>query len=160
MTPHCDGHGSIARAITGLGPDTPMETNASGGRQSRTSYDFTLLDPAAMFRLAEVMRYGAEKYGPDNWRLISTRESVNHCIGHLYAWLAGDTSDDHLGHAFARAHIALAVALQSPMPRCSAAPARDELRAHLAGRPGGGLAARLGGDAHCPRRPHNYATTT
>ena len=51
-------------------------------------------------------QYGAEKYGETrlqrNYTKIPADEHINHAIQHLYAYLAGDTSDDHLGHALVR----------------------------------------------------------
>jgi len=64
----------------------------------------------AIFAVAQVAKYGAEKYGETrtnrNYTKIPTDEHINHCIQHLYAYLAGDTSDDHLGHAVVRAMFA------------------------------------------------------
>ena len=34
---------------------------------------------------------------------------MNHAVQHLYAYLAGDTSDDHLAHAILRAMFAFEV---------------------------------------------------
>jgi hypothetical protein len=95
--------------IAGVGPDTPLETNSRGGKQSASPYRFDLMDPVAQFALAEVLAQGAEKYGVDNWRKIDARSHVNHLLQHVYAWLAGDTTDDHLEHAYARAMMALAM---------------------------------------------------
>jgi len=36
--------------IPGVGDDAPMEVNQFGGRQSKMEYDFTQLDPLAMFQ--------------------------------------------------------------------------------------------------------------
>lgn len=63
-----------------------------------------------MFAAAEVAKYGADKYGETihsrNYTKIPVEEHINHAIQHLYAYLAGDTSDDHLGHAIVRAMFA------------------------------------------------------
>jgi hypothetical protein len=63
----------------------------------------------AFLAVAEVLDGGARKYGPDNWRRIDVREHLNHCITHLFAYLAGDGSDDHLEHAACRAMMALEI---------------------------------------------------
>jgi len=67
-----------------------------------------------MFAAAEVAQYGAEKYGEDfyhrNYTKISAEEHINHAVQHLYAFLAGDATDDHLGHAILRAMFAYEVA--------------------------------------------------
>jgi hypothetical protein len=93
-----------------------VAVNERGGKQSATIYRFYLMDPAAMFNLAEVLGYGAAKYGIDNWRNITTQEHLNHLLQHVYAWLAGDKQDNHLGHALCRAMFALAMELQGGTP--------------------------------------------
>ena len=97
-------------SIEGVGPETAITTNEKGGKQSDTPYRFDLIDAKAMFRLAQVMAYGAKRYAPNNWRLITKEDHINHALQHLYAYLAGDKQDDHLGHALAR--IMMAVALE------------------------------------------------
>jgi hypothetical protein len=93
-----------------LGPDAERVTNAAGGMQSKLEHDFTLTDPVANFKLAEVLTIGKERYAKDNWRLISVESHLNHLLNHINAYLAGDTQDDHLGHALCRAHMAVAKA--------------------------------------------------
>ena len=67
-----------------------------------------------MFAAAEVAQYGAARYDEDfyhrNYTKIPVEEHINHAIAHLYAFLAGDESDDHLGHAIVRAMFAYEVA--------------------------------------------------
>lgn len=67
-----------------------------------------------MFAAAEVARYGAEKYGETvddrNYTKIPSADHINHAVQHLFACLAGDTSDDHLGHAIVRCMFAYEVA--------------------------------------------------
>jgi hypothetical protein len=66
-----------------------------------------------MFAAAQVARYGAERYDETftdrNYTKIPPEDHANHAIQHLYAYLAGDTSDDHLGHAIVRAMFAYEV---------------------------------------------------
>lgn len=92
--------------------DAPTAVNEMGGKQSDTGTRFDLIDPKALFSMAAVLDYGAKKYGADNWRAISVHDHINHAIMHAYAWLDGDTSDDHLGHFLCRAMFAQAVELQ------------------------------------------------
>ena len=104
--------------ILGVQPDVPTETNKNGGKQSKTPYAFHFLPPSAMFAAAGVAKYGAEKYGETlsdrNYKKISAEEHVNHAIQHLFAYLAGDTSDDHLAHAILRAMFAYEVDHENP----------------------------------------------
>ena len=96
--------------IPGLGKDASVSVNERGGKQSALPYRFDLIDPHALFALAKVLHMGAEKYGEDNWRNITVREHLNHLLAHVYAYLAGDTQEEHLEHAFCRAMMALALA--------------------------------------------------
>ncbi len=86
-------------AITGVGPETPTAVNAHGGRQSDVPYRADLLQPHALLRIAAIMKYGADKYGANNWHSIPSAEHLNHALVHLLAHLSGDAQDDHLGHA-------------------------------------------------------------
>ena len=92
--------------IDGVGADVPVTTNENGGKQSRTPYGFHLLPTSAIFDAAKVAAEGAAKYGETfrkrNYTKISTEDHLNHAIQHIYAFLAGDKQDDHLGHAIVR----------------------------------------------------------
>ncbi len=95
--------------IPGVGTDAPTETLSNGAKQAATPYRFDLIDAPALFEMAKVLHNGAQKYGENNWRGIPVEGQLNHVLQHVYAYLAGDTSDDHLSHAFCRAMMALAV---------------------------------------------------
>jgi hypothetical protein len=48
------------------------------------------------------MAHGAEKYGEGNWlRGMPVKFLLNHALGHIFQYLDGDRSEDHLGHAAA-----------------------------------------------------------
>lgn len=59
-------------------------------------------------RIAKVLQYGADRYEPNNWRLIPQEEHINHALIHIMAQLAGDTQDDHIDHALCRLMMAYA----------------------------------------------------
>lgn len=92
--------------IAGIEPDAPVTVNENGGKQSDTPYGFHLVPSSAIFDAAKVLKYGADKYGETfehrNYNKISTVDHLNHALQHIYAFLAGDTQDDHLGHALVR----------------------------------------------------------
>lgn len=98
----------VFAAADGLSPDAPIGTNARGGKQSETGCRFDLLDPKALFAMARTLHHGC-KYGEDNWRLISTKEHINHVLMHIFGWMAGDTQDEHLEHALTRMMMAVAM---------------------------------------------------
>lgn len=92
--------------IFGVEPDAPVVVNENGGKQSDTPYGFHLIPTSAIFDAAKVLKYGADKYGETfdnrNYTKISSIEHLNHALQHIYASLAGDEQDDHLGHALVR----------------------------------------------------------
>ena len=55
-----------------------------------------------VMRIAEVLQYGADRYEPNNWRLIPQQDHINHALIHIIAHLKGDTQDDHINHALCR----------------------------------------------------------
>lgn len=109
--------------LLGVSPNEPIVTNENGGKQSDTPYGFHLLPIQAMFAAAQTAKYGADKYGETfvnrNYTKISAEEHINHCIQHLYAYLAGDKQDDHLGHAIVRAMFAYEVDHRNKLGRDS-----------------------------------------
>lgn len=102
----------MADTIKGVSPDAEIVTNVNGGKQSKVAYGFHLIDPDAILALAEVLQYGASRYARDNWRKIPSEEHFNHMMIHYYAWLKGDTTDDHLGHFMCRAMMMYATAIK------------------------------------------------
>lgn len=99
--------------VPGVSPDQPVVYNEKGGGQSKSPYRMDLVDPKSILEIASVLKEGAEKYGDDNWKLISTQDHLNHLLVHVYAHLAGDESDKHLAHAACRAIFALGVELEN-----------------------------------------------
>lgn len=63
-----------------------------------TRYD--LISPIGLRRVAEACAEGSHKYGDFNWEKgMPVNDILNHAIRHIYLFLSGDTSEDHLGHA-------------------------------------------------------------
>ena len=92
------------------GKDSPIVPCEKGskGLQSPTYYRLDLIPPEAIFTLGATFQAGAEKYEENNWKLIPSKNHINKALIHLYAYLGGDTQDDHLAHALTR--LAMAVA--------------------------------------------------
>lgn len=64
----------------------------------QTRYD--LISPIGLERLAQTYAEGAEKFGPFNWENgMPVTDLLNHAIAHVYKFLRGDRSEDHLSHA-------------------------------------------------------------
>lgn len=61
-----------------------------------------------VINIAKILQYGADRYEPNNWRLIPQEEHINHALVHIIAHLAGDTQDDHINHALCRLMMAKA----------------------------------------------------
>ena len=58
-----------------------------------------LMSPIGLRRVAETCREGERKYDAYNWEKgMPTAEILNHAIRHIYLYLAGDRSEDHLAH--------------------------------------------------------------
>ena len=63
-----------------------------------TRYD--LISPIGLASVAAACAEGAQKYSAFNWeRGMPATDMLNHAIRHIYLFLAGDRSEDHLGHA-------------------------------------------------------------
>lgn len=77
-------------------------TNEQGGSQSRCYTRFDLLPPVALFKVAEVLAQGAEKYGDTNWEQIPVNDHINHALNHIFGHLGDDNSEEHLSHALCR----------------------------------------------------------
>jgi hypothetical protein len=61
---------------------------------------FDLISPEGLRRLALTYQEGAEKYGDNNWRKgMPFSSTLNHAIKHIFQYISGDTSEDHLAHA-------------------------------------------------------------
>lgn len=61
---------------------------------------YDLITPIGLRALARTYAEGAEKFGVSNWENgMPVVDLLNHAIAHIYNFLAGDRSEDHLAHA-------------------------------------------------------------
>lgn len=64
------------------------------------SVRYDLISPIGLKAVAEACAEGAEKYDDYNWeRGMPASDLLNHALRHIYEFLAGDRSENHLGHA-------------------------------------------------------------
>lgn len=59
-----------------------------------------LISPIGLQALARTYAEGAKKFGAANWENgMPVTDLLNHGIAHIYKFLGGDRSEDHLAHA-------------------------------------------------------------
>ena len=93
-----------------------IETNQAGGKQSKITGRFDLIDQGALRQLANVLAEGEVMYGRDNWRKISAVSHINHALQHINWYLESlqgrgvldDMDEEDLTHAFTRLMMAVA----------------------------------------------------
>lgn len=87
-----------------------IETNKYGGRQSKLDVRFDLIPQCPLAVVANILQRGAEKYGENNWKGITTREHLNHALAHINRYFLlkeelatrDEEYEDELGHALCR----------------------------------------------------------
>jgi len=72
----------------------------TGAHRDEIKADFSAISHIGLRRLAETHYEGDEKYGRGNWRKgIPVHNLLSHAVGHIFKFIWGDRSEDHLGHA-------------------------------------------------------------
>lgn len=72
-----------------------------------------------IIKIGKVLQYGADKYKPNNWRLIPEEEHINHALIHIIAHIVGDTQDEHIDHALCRLMMARATKKSKDFDYCN-----------------------------------------
>lgn len=78
------------------------EMKESGAVQNYVEEAFELVPYPTISAIASTMKEGMEKYGYRNYMGIPKEEHVGRAIRHMYKYLSGDTSEEHLAHAITR----------------------------------------------------------
>ena len=87
-----------------------MKTFTSGAKSTEEAPRYDLLEPACLKKMAARMAQGAASHGPKNYRKgkgdpAFRQDRVNHLVGHVLKYAAGETDEDHLSAILANANI-------------------------------------------------------
>ena len=95
--------------MTGLDNNQRITTNDNGGMQHFRPYRAQALPPRALIEVSKVRYIGYSElgYDDDNYKSIPKEEHIGRALIHIFAYLAGDTSNNHLAHAATRILMAL-----------------------------------------------------
>ena len=82
-----------------IGKTVEYETGAIRSSDAE-SFRYDLISPVGLKAVARACAEGANKYSDYNWeRGMPVNDLLNHAVRHIYEYLSGDRSEDHLGHA-------------------------------------------------------------
>lgn len=83
-----------------------QNATAGGRKFDGGKLQYGLLPPLALAETVKVLTFGAEKYEPDNWKVVpdSKRRYFDALQRHLWSWKQGESLDaesgiHHLAHA-------------------------------------------------------------
>ena len=95
--------------MTGLDNKQNMSVNENGGKQHERPYRSEALMPRALLAVSKVRYHGFKElhYEDENYKKISKEEHIGRALTHIFAWMAGDKTNDHLSHAATRILMAL-----------------------------------------------------
>lgn len=113
-----DSEGKLAENVTEsksvLSSDQPITENERGGRQHFRPYRMQAIPPKAIMEVGKVRWEAVNKHGydDDNYKNIPCKEHLGRALTHIFAYLDGDKSNDHLSHAACRTLMALELFLE------------------------------------------------
>lgn len=98
-----------------LSNDAPPSVNEQGGKQHHRPFRMQAIPPKAILEVGKVRYIGYNDLGYDdeNYKLIAKEEHIGRALTHLFAYLAGDDSNDHLSHAACRILFALEIEIEN-----------------------------------------------
>ena len=100
--------------MTNLDDKQPIETTKTGGKQHHRPYRMQALMPKAILEIGKIRYVAHEEYGydDDNYKGIDKMDHIGRALTHIFAYLAGDTQNQHLSHAACRLLMALELELE------------------------------------------------
>ena len=95
--------------MTDLDNNTAPTVNEKGGKQHHRPYRMQAIPPKAILEVGKVRYIGHEQLGyeDDNYKKIDKEDHIGRALTHLFAYLSGDRSNEHLSHAACRILFAL-----------------------------------------------------
>lgn len=93
----------------GLDDNQKIKVNDNGGKEHERPFRSQALFFKALLAISGV-RYDAvvnKGYEDDNYKKIDKYQHLGRCLTHLFAYMSGDKSNDHLSHAATRLLMAL-----------------------------------------------------
>lgn len=109
-----DSAGFYSERIKGVSKNEDVGTNERGGKEHIRPYRSQALFPKALLAIS-ALRYWAHNtmhYEDNNYKLISKDDHIGRALTHIFAYMAGDTQNDHLCHAACRLLMALELELE------------------------------------------------
>ena len=76
-------------------------TKHSHGKQSKIDCKISTVPPLGLKKIIKVLTEGGEQYGPENYKLISSEDNIDHAVLHIINFLTTKNLDE-LSHAGAR----------------------------------------------------------
>lgn len=110
----CDVAGYYQNRIDGMSNSAEVTTNENGGCQHKRPYRSEALMPKALLAISK-LRYEAvviNHYDDNNYKKIPKMEHIGRALTHIFAYMAGDRSNEHLVHAACRMLMALELDLE------------------------------------------------
>jgi hypothetical protein len=80
-------------------PQTNVTTNIQGKKNDQGKNRLDLIEPEFIEQVGEVLTFGAEKYGPNNWQKVENPEDRYYAAAfrHLLAYRKGEKIDPESG---------------------------------------------------------------